>query len=141
MLQSISIVNFALIDDIQSDFGSQLNVVTGETGSGNLSLWMPCHLCLVLEQTYQLFEMLPKNVSLKQNLSKSTLKYVFDDLEVDFEMETILRREILPSGKSRSFINDTPVQLEKLRFLGSQLVDLHATSNFTEILDFIRAPR
>ena len=60
---------------------------------------------------------------------------MFDDLEVDFEMETILRREILPSGKSRSFINDTPVQLEKLRFLGSQLVDLHSQHQTSQLAD------
>ena len=56
-------------------------------------------------------------------------------MEVDFEKETILRREILPSGKSRSFINDTPVQLEKLRFLGSQLVDLHSQHQTSQLAD------
>ena len=137
MLQSISIVNFALIDDIQSDFGSQLNVVTGETGSGK-SIVMDA-LSLVLGARADLSAVRDASkkciVEAVFDLSKSTLKYVFDDLEVDFEMETILRREILPSGKSRSFINDTPVQLEKLRFLGSQLVDLHSQHQTSQLAD------
>ena len=137
MLQSISIVNFALIDDIQSDFGSQLNVVTGETGSGK-SIVMDA-LSLVLGARADLSAVRDGSkkciVEAVFDLSKSTLKSVFDDLEVDFEMETILRREILPSGKSRSFINDTPVQLEKLRFLGLQLVDLHSQHQTSQLAD------
>ena len=137
MLQSISIVNFALIDDIQSDFGRQLNVVTGETGSGK-SIVMDA-LSLVLGARADLSAVRDASkkciVEAVFDLSKSAFKSVFDDLEVDFEMETILRREILPSGKSRSFINDTPVQLEKLRFLGSQLVDLHSQHQTSQLAD------
>jgi DNA repair protein RecN (Recombination protein N) len=137
LLQSISIVNFALIDDIQSDFGRQLNVVTGETGSGK-SIVMDA-LSLVLGARADLSAVRDASkkciVEAVFDLSKSAFKSVFDDLEVDFEMETILRREILPSGKSRSFINDTPVQLEKLRFLGSQLVDLHSQHQTSQLAD------
>jgi DNA repair protein RecN (Recombination protein N) len=137
LLQSISIVNFALIDDIQSDFGRQLNVVTGETGSGK-SIVMDA-LSLVLGARADLSAVRDASkkciVEAVFDLSKSALKSVFDDLEVDFEMETILRREILPSGKSRSFINDTPVQLEKLRFLGSELVDLHSQHQTSQLAD------
>ena len=115
MLQSISIVNFALIDDIQSDFGPQLNVVTGETGSGK-SIVMDA-LSLVLGARADLSAVRDSSkkciVEVVFDLSKSELHPVFYELEVDFEFETILRREILPSGKSRSFINDTPVQLDK----------------------------
>ena len=137
MLQSISIVNFALIDDIQSDFGRQLNVVTGETGSGK-SIVMDA-LSLVLGARADLSAVRDASkkciVEAVFDLSKFAAKSVFDDLEVDFEMETILRREILPSGKSRSFINDTPVQLDKLRFLGSQLVDLHSQHQTSQLAD------
>ena len=137
MLQSISIVNFALIDDVQSDFGRQLNVVTGETGSGK-SIVMDA-LSLVLGARADLSAVRDASkkciVEAVFDLSKSDFKSVFDDLEVDFEKETILRREILPSGKSRSFINDTPVQLEKLRFLGSQLVDLHSQHQTSQLAD------
>ena len=137
MLQSISISNFALIDDIQSNFGHQLNVVTGETGSGK-SIVMDA-LSLVLGARADLSAVRDDSkkciVEAVFDLSKSALKPVFEDLEVDFEMESILRREILPSGKSRSFINDTPVQLEKLRFLGSKLVDLHSQHQTSQLAD------
>ena len=137
MLQSISIVNFALIDDIQSDFGRQLNVVTGETGSGK-SIVMDA-LSLVLGARADLSAVRDASkkciVEATFELSKSKLRPVFNDLEVDFEIETILRREILPSGKSRSFINDTPVQLDKLRLLGSQLVDLHSQHQTSQLAD------
>jgi len=139
LLQSISIVNFALIDDIQSDFGPQLNVVTGETGSGK-SIVMDA-LSLVLGARADLSAV--RNASKKCivevvfDLSKSSLHSVFDELEVDFEVETILRREILPSGKSRSFINDTPVQLDKLRFLGSELVDLHSQHQTSQLANSV----
>ena len=135
MLQSISIVNFALIDDIQSDFGPQLNVVTGETGSGK-SIVMDA-LSLVLGARADLSAVRDASkkciVEVVFDLSKSSVHSIFDDLEVDFEVETILRREILPSGKSRSFINDTPVQLDKLRFLGSELVDLHSQHQTSQL--------
>ena len=137
MLKSISIINFALIDDIQSDFGPQLNVVTGETGSGK-SIVMDA-LSLVLGARADLSAVRDASkkciVEATFELSKSKLRPVFNDLEVDFEIETILRREILPSGKSRSFINDTPVQLDKLRLLGSQLVDLHSQHQTSQLAD------
>ena len=137
MLQSISIVNFALIDDIQSDFGRQLNVVTGETGSGKSIVIDALSLVLGARADLSAVRDASKKCIVEAvfDLSKSALKSVFHDLEVDFEMETILRREILPSGKSRSFINDTPVQLEKLRFLGSQLVDLHSQHQTSQLAD------
>ena len=137
MLQSISIVNFALIDDVQSDFGQQLNVVTGETGSGKSIVIDALSLVLGARADLSAVRDASKKCLVEAifNLSKSSFKSVFDDLEVDFEMETILRREILPSGKSRSFINDTPVQLEKLRFLGSQLVDLHSQHQTSQLAD------
>ena len=135
MLQSSSIVNFALIDDIKSDFGPQLNVVTGETGSGK-SIVMDA-LSLVLGARADLSAVRDSSkkciVEVVFDLSKSSLHPVFYELEVDFEFETILRREILPSGKSRSFINDTPVQLDKLRFIGSQLVDLHSQHQTSQL--------
>ena len=137
MLQSISIVNFALIDDIQSDFGRQLNVVTGETGSGKSIVMDALSLVLGARADLSVVRDASKKCIVEAifDLSKSAFKPVFDDLQVDFEVETILRREILPSGKSRSFINDTPVQLEKLRFLGSQLVDLHSQHQTSQLAD------
>ncbi len=135
MLQSISIVNFALIDDIQSDFGPQLNVVTGETGSGKSIVMDALSLVLGARADLSVVRDASKKciVEVVFDLSKSSLHSVFDELEVDFEVETILRRVILPSGKSRSFINDTPVQLDKLRLLGSELVDLHSQHQTSQL--------
>ena len=135
MLQSISIVNFALIDDIQSDFGPQLNVVTGETGSGKSIVIDALSLVLGARADLSAVRDASKKciVEVVFDLSKSSFRSIFDELEVDFEVETILRREILPSGKSRSFINDTPVQLDKLRFLGSKLVDLHSQHQTSQL--------
>ena len=135
MLQSISIVNFALIDDIQSDFGPQLNVVTGETGSGKSIVIDALSLVLGARADLSAVRDASKKciVEVVFDLSKTSLHSVFDDLEVDFDVETIFRREILPSGKSRSFINDTPVQLDKLRFLGSKLVDLHSQHQTSQL--------
>ncbi len=135
MLQSISIVNFALIDDIQSGFGPQLNVVTGETGSGKSIVIDALSLVLGARADLSAVRDASKKciVEVVFDLSKSSFRSIFDELEVDFEVETILRREILPSGKSRSFINDTPVQLDKLRFLGSKLVDLHSQHQTSQL--------
>jgi DNA repair protein RecN (Recombination protein N) len=109
--------------------------VTGETGSGK-SIVMDA-LSLVLGARADLSAVRDASkkciVEVVFALSKSSLHSVFDDLEVDFDVETILRREILPSGKSRSFINDTPVQLDKLRFLGSELVDLHSQHQTSQL--------
>ena len=113
MIRSISIVNFALIDDIQANFGPNLNVVTGETGSGK-SIVMGA-LSLVLGARADLSAVRDSNkkcvIEVSFEIPQKKLITVFDKLEVDYDAETFLRREILPSGKSRAFINDTPVQL------------------------------
>lgn len=137
MIRSISIVNFALIDDIQADFGPNLNVVTGETGSGK-SIVMGA-LSLVLGARADLSAVRDSNkkcvIEVSFEIPQKKLITVFDELEVDYDAETFLRREILPSGKSRAFINDTPVQLEKLRHLGSNLVDLHTQHQTSQLAE------
>jgi DNA repair protein RecN (Recombination protein N) len=137
LIRSISIVNFALIDDIQADFGPNLNVVTGETGSGK-SIVMGA-LSLVLGARADLSAVRDSNkkcvIEVSFEIPQKKLITVFDELEVDYDAETFLRREILPSGKSRAFINDTPVQLEKLRHLGSNLVDLHTQHQTSQLAE------
>lgn len=137
MIRSISIKNFALIDDIQLSFGKQFNVITGETGSGksivlealSLALGSRADLSAVRDaQSKCVVEVLFEVSSL--NIEKS-----FDELDLDYEPETFFRREILPSGKSRAFINDTPVNLDQMRNLGYLLVDIHTqrqTASLTE---------
>jgi len=147
LIRSISIKNFALIDDIQVSFGDQLNVITGETGSGksivlealSLALGSRADLSAVRDaQSKCIVEVLFEVSTL--NIQKS-----FEELDLDYEPETIFRREILPSGKSRAFINDTPVNLDQMRNLGHLLVDIHTqrqTASLTEPLflyDFLDA--
>jgi len=137
LIRSISIKNFALIDDIQLSFGNQFNVITGETGSGksivlealSLALGSRADLSAVRDaQGKCVVEVLFEVSSL--NIEKS-----FEELDLDYEPETFFRREILPSGKSRAFINDTPVNLDQMRNLGYLLVDIHTqrqTASLTE---------
>lgn len=137
MIRSISIKNFALIDDIQLSFGNHFNVITGETGSGksivlealSLALGSRADLSAVRDaQSKCVVEVLFEVSSL--NIEKS-----FEELDLDYEPETFFRREILPSGKSRAFINDTPVNLDQMRNLGYLLVDIHTqrqTASLTE---------
>jgi DNA repair protein RecN (Recombination protein N) len=137
LIRSISIKNFALIDDIQLSFGNQFNVITGETGSGksivlealSLALGSRADLSAVRDtQSKCVVEVLFEVSSL--NIEKS-----FEELDLDYEPETFFRREILPSGKSRAFINDTPVNLDQMRHLGYLLVDIHTqrqTASLTE---------
>jgi len=129
MLKHLHIQNYAIIDSIDLDLGSGLSVITGETGAGKSILLGAISLLLgqradtktlfdsekkcVIEGTFQ--------VDLHQHL-----KEIFLEEEIDFEDPCLIRREINPQGKSRSFINDTPVNLESLRKIGIELVDIHS---------------
>ncbi|MCB0432672.1 MAG: AAA family ATPase, partial [Mangrovimonas sp.] len=111
MLTSLSIKNYALIDNLQVDFNSGLTIITGETGAGKSILLGA--LSLVLGKRADLSSV--KNTSEKCvveavfDIASHNLKSVFQENDLDYEPQTIIRREILPSGKSRAFVNDTPV--------------------------------
>ena len=137
MLTSLSIKNYALIDDIQVDFGEGLTIITGETGAGKSILLGG--LSLVLGKRAD-------SASVKDNSRKCVVEATFQvsdyDLEpffaeedIDYDKDSILRREILPSGKSRAFINDTPVNLATLSALGSRLIDVHSQHQTLELTD------
>ncbi len=128
MLKSLYIKNYALIDSLEIDFFTGFSVITGETGAGKSILLGA--LSLILGQRADA-------KSIKQGESKCIIEGVFDiegyslqrffsDHEIDYEVNCILRRELLASGKSRAFINDTPVTLNDLKELGSQLIDIHS---------------
>lgn len=128
MLRSLSIKNYALIDTLHVNFDGGFTTITGETGAGKSILLGG--LSLILGKRADLN-------SLRDPESKCILEAAFDvrgyDLaeffaqeDLDYEEQTIIRREILPSGKSRAFINDTPVTLAVLASLGEQLVDIHS---------------
>lgn len=135
MLRSLSIKNFALIEQLQVSFDTGLTTITGETGAGK-SLLLGA-LGLLLGKRADLS-------SIKDSTTKCTIEGVFDiekyDLsslfeeeDLDYETETIIRREILPSGKSRAFINDTPVTLSSLNKLGLRLIDIHSQHQTLEV--------
>ena len=138
MLKSIVIKNYALIDNIQVNFTNGLSIITGETGAGKSILLGG--LSLVLGKRADLSQI--KNNQKKCVIEATfyiknyNLKPLFEKEDLDFENETIIRREILPSGKSRAFVNDSPVNLNVLNLLSNSLVDVHSQHETLEITDY-----
>lgn len=128
MLQHLSIKNYALIDNLHVDFKEGLSIITGETGAGKSILLGG--LALVLGKRADLASLKNKEkkcvIEAVFNIRDYTLEAFFKKNDLDFEEETIIRREILPSGKSRAFINDTPINLSLLNQLSEQLIDVHS---------------
>ncbi len=128
MLIHLSIKNYALIDSLSIDFNKGFTVITGETGSGK-SIMLGA-IGLILGERADLKSLRDKSLKCVIegvfSVSKTLKKTFFEKNDIDFEAETILRREITPSGKSRAFINDTPVKLNTIRELGEQLLDIHS---------------
>ncbi|MFT5738233.1 MAG: DNA repair protein RecN (Recombination protein N) [Maribacter sp.] len=128
MLSNLSIENYALIDSLEVDLASGFTVITGETGAGKSILLGG--LSLVLGKRADLSSLRNKAqkciVEAYFLIKDYGLQPFFDANDLDYEETTIIRREILPSGKSRAFINDTPVKLDILSRLGDQLIDVHS---------------
>ncbi len=128
MIQSLSIQNFALIEQLKMDFSSGFTTITGETGAGKSILLGA--LELVLGKRADLSSLKNKDekcvIEAQFQISAYNLTAFFQENDLDYETLTILRREILPSGKSRAFINDTPVNLQELQQLGEYLIDIHS---------------
>lgn len=128
MLQSLSIKNFALIDDIKVTFSEGFTIITGETGSGK-SILLDA-LSLILGKRVDLGMLRNKEekciIEAEFSLENYTIKHIFEKEDIDYEPITLIRREILPSGKSRAFVNDSPVTLDVLSQLGLFLVDIHS---------------
>ena len=135
MLSDLSIKNYALIDTLQVQFDSGFTSITGETGAGKSILLGG--LALVLGKRADLSNINDPNkkccIEATFNIENFNLKSFFEQHDLDFETLTILRREILPSGKSRAFINDTPVNLTTLAELGGQLIDIHSQQQTQEL--------
>jgi DNA repair protein RecN (Recombination protein N) len=135
LLSDLSIKNYALIDTLQVQFDSGFTSITGETGAGKSILLGG--LALVLGKRADLSNINDPNkkccIEATFNIENFNLKSFFEEHDLDFETLTILRREILPSGKSRAFINDTPVNLTTLAELGGQLIDIHSQQQTQEL--------
>ena len=128
MLKQLHISNYALIDDLEVSFQPGYNVITGETGAGKSILLGALSFALgERADTNVLFDKDKKCVVEAQFvLTDNTLKSLFEENDLDFETECIFRRELNPQKKSRAFINDTPVALQTMKEIGSQLVDIHS---------------
>jgi len=128
MLQSIYIQNYALINELEIDFNKGLNIITGETGAGKSILLGA--LSLVLGQRADTSVLKDKSrkcfVEAKFQIKQYQIKDFFKDNDLDYDELTVIRREITDNGKSRAFINDTPVNLSILKDLSSSLIDIHS---------------
>ncbi|HTH56160.1 MAG TPA: DNA repair protein RecN [Cyclobacteriaceae bacterium] len=135
MLKHLSIKNYALIRQLEMSPSASLNVVTGETGAGKSiilgalglllgnradvkALWNENEKCIT-ECTF--------------DISPYSLKNIFEEENLDYEDQTVIRREVSPAGKSRAFINDTPVTLEVMRKIGGRLMDIHSQHETLEL--------
>jgi len=137
MLQKLSIRNYALIDSLDIEFDKGLNIITGETGAGKSIILGALSLILGQRAESKYFFNQGKKCIIEGVflLSDEKLKSIFETNDIDFFEENILRREISIDGKSRSFINDTPVNLSTLKLIGEKLIDIHSQHATQEIND------
>ena len=128
MLRRLVVENYALIEHLEIEFDSSLNIITGETGAGKSILMGALALLLGAKND---------SAAIKDNsracvvegefdIARLGLEEAFKELDIDYDAETIIRRTISPSGKSRAFVNDQPVQLADLKQLGAYLIDIHS---------------
>jgi DNA repair protein RecN (Recombination protein N) len=137
MITALSIKNYALIEKLSIDFSKGFSIITGETGAGK-SIILGA-LGLVLGKRADLSSLKNKEekciIEAHFEISKYNLVAFFENNDLDYEEDTIIRREILPSGKSRAFINDSPVNLQELQDLGTYLLDIHSQQQTRELSD------
>nr|WP_315132061.1 DNA repair protein RecN [uncultured Flavobacterium sp.] len=137
MITSLSIKNYALIEKLSIDFSKGFSIITGETGAGK-SIILGA-LGLVLGKRSDLTSLKNKEekcvIEAHFEISKYNLLPFFEANDLDYEEDTIIRREILPSGKSRAFINDSPVNLQELQELSLYLIDIHSQQQTQELSD------
>ncbi|MEN2488355.1 DNA repair protein RecN [Flavobacterium sp. B11] len=137
MITSLSIKNYALIEKLAIDFSKGFSIITGETGAGK-SIILGA-IGLVLGKRADLTSLKNKEekcvIEAQFEIGKYNLKDFFEANDLDYEDEAIIRREILPSGKSRAFINDSPVNLQELQDLSLYLIDIHSQQQTQELSD------
>lgn len=128
MLKTLSIKNFALIEDVELSLEDKLTIITGETGAGKSILLGALSLILGKRADFGSIRNPKKKCVIEGvfSIRNYQLEKLFENHDLDYEPESIIRREILPSGKSRAFVNDTPVNLQQLSALGANLVDIHS---------------
>lgn len=135
MLLSLSVQNYALIEHLEIDFSANFSTITGETGAGKSILLGA--LGLIMGNRADLSALKDKEkkciVEATFKIEAYSLQQLFADNDLDYEATTIIRREILPSGKSRAFVNDTPTNLAELQLLTAYLIDIHSQHDTKEL--------
>lgn len=128
MLTTLSIKNYALIEDISISLQEGFTIITGETGAGKSIMLGALSMLLGKRADLSAVRDDQKKCVIEGvfNISAYQLKPLFEAEDMDYEAQTIIRREILPSGKSRAFVNDTPANLSSLQALGEHLLDIHS---------------
>lgn len=131
MLKHLSIKNFVLIDNIDVDFHSGFSVVTGETGAGKSIFLGALSLLLGNRASGKINKVESEKTILEATFTIKNfhLKSLFEENNLDYADETIIRREILPNGKTRGFVNDTPVNVSALKIIGDHLLDIHSQND------------
>ena len=137
MLIQLSIKNYALIESLSVNFQDNLSIITGETGAGKSILLGALGLVLGKRADSSTLKDTSKKciIEAKFSILNYQLKSFFEEKDLDFEEETIIRREILPSGKSRAFINDTPTTVQTLQSLSEKLIDVHSQHQTVQLAD------
>ncbi|KAF9660359.1 DNA repair protein RecN [Tenacibaculum mesophilum] len=137
MLTHLSIHNYALINQLTIDFTNGLSIITGETGAGKSILLGALGLVMGNRADLAALKDTEKKCVIEAQFSVEgyALQELFEELDLDYEQETIIRREILPSGKSRAFVNDTPVTLSILNALKTKLIDIHSQHQTMQLSD------
>ena len=135
MLTKLSIKNFALIEQLSVNFNNGFSIITGETGAGKSILLGALSLVLGkrADASYLKNNLEKCIIEAEFNIQQYNLETFFEVEDLDFESNTIIRREILPSGKSRAFINDTPTTLSVLNSLSQKLIDIHSQHQTLEL--------
>ncbi len=136
MITQLTIKNYALIDDVQLTLSSGLTIITGETGAGKSIILGALGLLLGKRADAASVKIADKKCVIEGHFSISgyNLETLFSSNDLDFEEQTIVRREILPGGKSRAFVNDSPVSLNQLQAVAPFLVDVHSQHETLELV-------
>jgi DNA repair protein RecN (Recombination protein N) len=137
LLTNLSIKNFALIDALEVSFKDKFSIITGETGAGKSILLGGLGLILGKRADLSVINDSERKcvVEAHFDIANYKLNRLFKQSELDYEANTIIRREILPSGKSRAFINDTPVSLQVLKNISEELIDIHSQHQTGQLTD------
>ena len=128
MLTHLNVENYALIDHLEVEFDSHLNIITGQTGAGKSILLGALSLLLGARNEGAAIKDNSRNcvVEAQFDICGLNLESLFEQLDIDYEPQITIRRIITPAGKSRAFVGDQPVQLATLKSLGEYLIDIHS---------------